>query len=145
MNDSKKKIKEMALIFANSKELNFLINQKLSQKKVEFLKYYLIPKEWLDEYKTKNDYKNIVSHINFYMMKDYPSFKALLENENSFNFNYKNVQFNVDQGPITQPKQNTSLIISNSLYQNILCPKNFVPVNILVFNQYKIKKYIEKC
>ena len=136
MNDSKKKIKEMALIFANSKELNFLINQKLSQKKVELLKYYLIPKEWLDEYKTKNDYKNIVSHINFYMMKDYPSFKALLENENSFNFNYKNVQFNVDQGPITQPKQNTSLIISNSLYQNILCPKNFVPVKEEIINEY---------
>jgi hypothetical protein len=136
MNDSKKKIKEMALIFANTKELNFLINQKLSQEKVELLKYYLMPKEWLDDYKTKNDYKNIVSHINFYMMKDYPSFKALLENENSFNLNYKNINFNLDQGPITQPEQNASLLISNSLYQNILCPKNFVPIKEEIINEY---------
>ena len=103
---------------------------------MELLKYYLIPKEWLDEYKTKNDYKNIVSHINFYMMKDYPSFKALLENENSFNQNYKNINFNLDQGPITQPEQNASLLISNSLYQNILCPKNFVPIKEEIINEY---------
>ena len=136
MNDSKKKIKEMALIFANVKEFNFLINQKLLQEKVELLKYYLIPREWLDDYKTKNDYKNIVSHINFYMMKDYPSFKALLENENYFNLNYKNINFNLDHGPITQPEQNASLIISNSLYQNILCPKNFVPIKEEIINEY---------
>ena len=55
MNDSKRTIKEMALLCANFKELNSLINQKLSQEKVELLKYYLLPKEWLDDYKEKND------------------------------------------------------------------------------------------
>ena len=136
MNDSKRTIKEMALLCANFKELNSLINQKLSQEKVELLKYYLLPKEWLDDYKEKNDYKNIVSHINFYMMKDYQTFKALLEDENSFNSNFRNIKIKQFKGTINQPSQNEALNISNSIYQNISCPKNFMPIKEEIIKEY---------
>ena len=136
MNGPKMKIKEMALLNANAKEVKNLISQELPNDKKELLKYYLLPKEWLDNYKDQNGYKIVAGHINYYMMKDYQSFKALLEDDKTFDLNFKNCKIKEIPGQITQPEQNISLVISNSLYQNILCPKNFVPIKEEIINNY---------
>ena len=73
------KIKEMALIFANLKEVENLLNKQLPSENIEPTKYYLLPKEWVDNYKNKYNYDSVISGINVYALNDYTSFKSLLE------------------------------------------------------------------
>ena len=49
-------IKEMALLYANSKNIENLLKNELSKNDIQPSKYYLLPKEWLDQYKKQFGY-----------------------------------------------------------------------------------------
>ena len=133
------KIKENALLFANSRDVLSRLNQELSLAKIQPSKYYLLPKEWIDKYKIKNDYQSVVDNINMNMMKDYRTFRTLLENEKTFNLIFKEVGININPQQVIPPKPNWPSILSNSINQNILYPKNFIPVKEEIINNYTSK------
>ena len=136
MNNNNMKIKEMALLYANLKENLNLLSRKLTNEKMKPEKYYLLPSEWLDKYKNSNDYESVVSHINIYMKKDYSTLKALLEDENTFNSNFNGITIKTCAEPSKAPIINWPIFFSSSSKQNILCPKNFIPVKEEIIDNY---------
>ena len=131
------KIKEMALIFANLKEVENLINKQLPSENIEPTKYYLLPKEWVDNYKNKYNYDSVISGINVYALNDYTSFKSLLEDEISFKSILGNpsIQINSEielELPIPSYLQD----LSSSINEKICFPRNFVPIREEIINEY---------
>ena len=126
----------MALLYANFKETINKLNQELSPKNNKPLKYYLLPKDWLDEYKMKNKYELVASQINFYLMKDYPTFKSLLEDDNTFNANFKSVSLPPLSDVILPPSPNESLKFSNVSNKNLCFLDNFMPVKKEIIEEY---------
>ena len=133
------KIKENALLFANSRDVLSSLNEELSLGKIQPSKYYLLPKEWMDKYKIKNDYQSVINNINMNMMKNYQTFKTLLENEKSFNLIFKEVGIIINPQQIIPSNPNWPSVILNSINQNILYPKNFIPVKEEIINNYTSK------
>ena len=129
-------IKEMALLFANYLEVINLLNEELSKENNQPLKYYLLPKEWLEDYKIKKNYNSITANINPYMFKNYSTFKDRLEDEKSFNSTFSNIEVQVNNELYLPPNQDISAPISNSVQQNIYPPRNFVPVKEEIINEY---------
>ena len=68
-------IKEMALLYANSKEIENLVKNELSAKDIQPSKYYLLPKDWLEQYEDQFGYYSVISNINPYIISDYSNFK----------------------------------------------------------------------
>ena len=139
MNDSLKTkaiIKEMALLYANYIDVKNLLNEELSKKNDQPLKYYLLPKEWLEDYKKKKNYYLITGNINPYMIKNYSTFKGRLEDEKFFNSTFSNIEVQVNNELFLPPNQDISAPISNSVQQNIYPPRNFVPVKEEIINEY---------
>ena len=132
----KNRIKEMALLYANFKETINAINQELTKEKSQPLKYYLLPKDWLEEYKMINKYETVTSQINFYLMKDYPTFKSLLEDENSFNSNFNNISLPDVSEAIHPPFLNEPLNLSNYNGDNVYFLENFIPIKSEIIEQY---------
>ena len=128
MDDSyrRNKIIEMSLLFVNQLENNKLLQQKISTNNIQPLKYYLLPKEWIEEYKNKNDYSSITESINPYMSNSFKGFKALLNDKKTFDsiFNGFNKQLNNNE------------IISTPKIQGICPPNNFIPVKEEIINEY---------
>ena len=76
--ENKKKFK-MSLLYIQTKELkNFYISKMEKEPK----SYYLIDKEWLDNYKSRNNYENYIDILKgFNDWKDYSDFKNKISNK----------------------------------------------------------------
>jgi len=67
----------MALLYAQTREL-----KKLYEEKMELTppNYYLVDKDWLDQYKEENNYKIECEEFKNFDFQDYYSFKLNIKN-----------------------------------------------------------------
>ena len=120
---------EMNLLFAQSLEFQTLFSQAIDS--FHTYKYYLLPKQWLDEYKETYNYNLVKPKSDKYT--DYNSFKSDLLKENPYTSeNISNSQNN--DFPIIQ-KDMKKL----EKYQ-IEYPVNFYPVKEEIFQNLPIDK-----
>ena len=73
----------MYLIYAQSIELQILYYQQISKNNYEILKYYLVPKLWLDDYKSKFNYDSIKKEIKLEDCQDYNNFISSILKKNN--------------------------------------------------------------
>jgi hypothetical protein len=112
---------KLYLIYAQSIELQNLYFQQISKNYVP-LKYYLFPKQWLDDYKTKYNYSLVKKNNKPEDCQDYNSFKSRLLNRiNDSKRNNLDIEFPV------------RLATDSILKQNIHYPKDFVPIRQDIF------------
>ena len=112
---------EMSLLYAQSLEIITLYHQPIQKNTFNPSKYYLLPKNWVDEYKNKNNYNNIKQQINDY---DYNSLKSKILQDKNNN--------------ILQTEQIPQ--IGNNFVEikeiNLKYPTNFFPVKEEIFKKY---------
>ena len=119
---------KLYLIYAQSIELQNLYFQQISKNYVP-LKYYLFPKQWLDDYKTKYNYSLVKKNSKPEDCQDYNSFKSKLLN------NYR-IENNLDvEFPVR-------LATDSILKQKIHYPKDFVPIRQDIFENVKNKNLL---
>ena len=125
---------EMALLFGQSLEILTSYHQPIHNNSY-FLKYYLLPKKWLDKYKNLNNYNSIKEkYYNDY--SDYKNFKLEILKQNP----YKN-EGNSDNLPNVQIQEIDNNFFKIQKYQ-IEFPKDFFPVKEEIFENSKIDKNI---
>ena len=79
--ENKKKYK-MSLLYIQTKELKKLYNSKMENKPKA---YYLIDKDWLDNYKSRNNYEETLDFFKkFDEWKDYSDFKNKVSNNTKY-------------------------------------------------------------
>ena len=127
----RKKIKEMALLYANYLDVNELLKHEISIGNIQPLKYYLLPKEWLEDYKNKNDYDTIAECINPYMMTSFENFKALLDDQKAFDLNFSGLNIQLKKEIIVPPK-----MTKEQLQQQATPPNTFIPVKKEIVDDY---------
>lgn len=81
--------KEIYLLYAQSVELQYLYNLTLEKNNYNTLKYYLLPKKWLDFLKAKYNYSSIKQEIKYEDCLDYNKFKQNISNIIKNNYNLK--------------------------------------------------------
>lgn len=115
---------EMYLLYFHSLELQKLIIQEIPKNKTESKKYYLIPKEWFDNYKSNSDYSSIIKDINSIDYQDYETLeKELLQriNNDDLVFEIEGIKNMIEKESESIPKY------------EIKYPKNFIIVREEIF------------
>ena len=113
---------QMSLLYSQSLEIEKLYFQNIQKDTIIKLKYYLVPKKWLDGYKYRNNYASIVQNINKSDCLDYNNFKSKVNNSIQ-NYNLQNELNEIES-------LNEKGIIPK--YQ-INFPKDFIPVKEEIF------------
>ena len=106
---------EMSLLYEQSIEIIKLYHQEIKKNKINILKYYIVPKKWLDNYKLKNNYDSIKEEIPF-----------------SDNQNKINIDLNEELNSLESLKEKESIEKYKIYY-----PKNFTLVKKEIFNSLK--------
>ena len=117
------------LIYAQALEIHKLYFEELGEKKLNKVmeKYFLIDKNWLDEYKYRNDYFQIIQDAEQNKKDDYKTFKSKINEKLK-----KNIKKTLK---IEAPKLIQELLSD----YGILIPKNFVIVKKEIFESYFLK------
>ena len=103
---------EMSLLYTQSIEIIKLYHQEIKKNILNILKYYIVPKKWLDNYKSKNNYDSNKEEIPF-----------------SINQNKINIDLNEEINSIESLKETGSIEKYKICY-----PKNFTLVKKEIFN-----------
>ena len=115
--------KEMYLLYAQSIELQYLYNLSLEKNSYNTLKYYIIPKQWLDNLKSKYNYSSIRQEIKYEDCLDYNKFKQniskRIKNNNNLNNELLLIENYIEKKYIPKYKMNY--------------PEDFIPVRPDVF------------
>lgn len=109
---------EMSFLYTQSIEIIKLYHQEI-KKNINILKYYIIPKKWLDNYKLKNNYSSI--------KEDIP-----LSDEIDYNILKVNNKINYDLNENLIESLKETEFIEN---YKICYPKNFILVKQEIFNK----------
>ena len=109
---------EMKLLYAQSLDLIKLYYAEIPKNKIIPLKYYLFPKTWLDNYKSKFNYSDVSQQINLSQFIDFNSYKEKILENKKYNTNLEN-ELNL----IESKKESGA--ISN---HQVIYPKNFTLV-----------------
>ena len=125
---------KMCLLYAQSLEIQKLYYQTIRENTLNYLKYYLLPKKWLDELKYKYNYSYIQKQISTLDFSDYNIFKQNLLKNNSKNNDNNNNFMNEFQSIETYIEKKYS-----SLY-HFNYPFNFVLVREDIFEDMNINK-----
>ena len=125
---------DMYLLYAQSLEIQKLYYQTIKENSLNYLKYYLLPKKWLDNLKSKYNYSYIKQQINALDCRDYNTFKQnLLKNKTNSNNNNDNF---INEFKSIEANLETKCI---SIYQ-FNYPCNFVLVREDIFEKMNINK-----
>ena len=108
---------EMSLLYEQSIEIIKLYHQEIKKNKINILKYYIVPKKWLDNYKLKNNYDSIKEEIPF---------------SDNINQNKINNDLNEELNSLESLKEKESIEKYKIYY-----PKNFTLVKKEIFNSLK--------
>ena len=108
---------EMSLLYEQSIEIIKLYHQEIKKNKINILKYYIVPKKWLDNYKLKNNYDSIKEEIPF---------------SENINKNKINIDLNEELNSLESLKEK-EFIEKYKIYY----PKNFTLVKKEIFNSLK--------
>ena len=116
-------IKEMYLLYAQTIELQYLYNSRIEKNSYKTLKYYLLPKKWLDYLKSKYNYSSIKQEIKIEDCLDYNKFKQniskMINNNYNINKELNLIDNYIDKKYIPKFKMNY--------------PQNFIPVRQDIF------------
>ena len=135
-------IKEMALLYANSKEIENLVKNELSAKDIQPSKYYLLPKDWLEQYEDQFGYYSVISNINPYIISDYSNFKnQILKDKKYFSSCISNVSIQIEYREVTPPIPHELKNLSSSYIQNIIFPHDFYPIKEDIINEYTCQNF----
>ena len=135
-------IKEMALLYANSKEIVNLLNNELSEKDIQPSKYYLLPKDWLDQYEKQFGYLSVTSNINPYIISDYSNFKnQILKDKKYFSSCISNVSIQIENTEVIPPVPYELKNLTSSYIQNIIFPLDFYPIKEDIINEYTCQNF----
>ena len=105
---------EMSLLYTQSIEIVKLYHQEIKKNILNILKYYIVPKKWLDNYKSKNNYDSNKEEIPF-----------------SDNINQKKINIDLNE----EINSIESLKETGSIEKYKICyPKNFTLVKKEIFN-----------
>lgn len=132
-NEIGKKKLELFLLYGQALDIHRTYYQEFGDKILNTLKekYFLIDKNWLDNYKETNDYDSIKKFAEQYQYEDYSSFKSNIMNHLRKNNNKKALK-------IEAPKLEQELLAD---YQ-ILIPKNFVIVKREIFEDFFLSNHL---
>ena len=115
----------MELLYIQSLDLIKLYYKEIPKNKINPLKYFLFPKTWLDNYKSKYNYSAISQKIDLSKFIDFNSYKENLGkneiNNNKLINELKKVESQMEKGSISTSKS------------KIMYPKDFIPVKQEVF------------
>ena len=121
----------MYLLYAQSLEIQKLYSETITENTSYYLKYYLLPKNWLDNLKSKYNYSSIKQQISILDCIDFNTFQGKLlknkknnNNNNNFINEFNSIENNIEKKNIS--KYNI----------NYLC--NFVPVKQDIFVNLKL-------
>ena len=120
---------EMALLYIQSLEIQMLYNQEIPKNKFNPIKYYLVPKKWIDEYKNLFNYNTIKQKYINIDFSDYNSLKSKILQSSSFLSKNSDSSMN---SKIPQIENNFTQI---PRYQ-IEYPNDFFPVKEEILQQY---------
>lgn len=132
----KSKIKEMFLYKANE----FEIEKKLKNEdinNISLYKYYLLPKEWIENYKNKYDYNSIIQQLNYLNLElnDFSKFKSHLEN--NFESNIKNINIEIKKDvKLSPPDKKYFTNINYEENKSMAFPRNFILIKEELFKEY---------
>lgn len=132
---------EMSLLYAQSKEIIKLYFQEIQKNKINILKYYIVPKKWLDNYKLKNNYSSIKEENPSCDNIDYQNKINLLDEELKSIESLKEKEF-IEKYNINYPK-NFTLVkkeILNNLNETYLYEVILGEKNIFIFDNNKENK-----
>ena len=117
---------EMFSLYFSTSEISKLLNNKIAVP-IRFNTYFLVNKNWLDEYKLSCNYSEFVSFINF-------NYKN--SNENETKQHPGNIKMQYDQKKRNLIFNKIELIKPQLiLRESIKCPKNFVIINKKFFEE----------
>jgi hypothetical protein len=108
---------EMSLLYNQSIEIIILYHQEIKKNILNILKYYIVPKKWLDNYKLKNNYDSIKEEIPF---------------SDNINQNKINNDLNEELNSLESLKEKEFIEKYKIFY-----PKNFTLVKKEIFNSLK--------
>ena len=135
-------IKEMALLYANSKEIDNLLKNEQSKKDIQPSKYYLLPIDWLEQYENQFDYNSVISNINRYIISDYSNFKNLiLKDKKYFSSCISNVSIQIEYREVTPPSPFELKNLTSSYIQNTIFPLDFYPIKEDIINEYTCQNF----
>lgn len=135
-------IKEMALLYANSKEIDTLLKNELSQKDIQPSKYYLLPKEWLEQYQRQFGYYSVINNINPYTISGYSNFKnRILNDKKYFSQCISNISIQIENREVTSPVPYELKNLTSSYIQNTVFPLDFFPVKEEIINEYTCQNF----
>lgn len=124
--------KEINLLYSQTIELQKLYYQTIYENDSRTSKYYLLPKKWLDNLKSKYNYSSIIQGINILDCHDYNYFREILlknKENNKYNNNFINeintIENNIEKETISK--------------YSINYPINFVPVKPDIFENLNKK------
>ena len=120
---------EMALLYIQSLEIQMLYNQEIPKNKFNPIKYYLVPKKWIDEYKNIFNYNAIKQKYINIDCSDYNSLKSKILQSSSFLSKNSDSSMN---SKIPQIENNFTQI---PRYQ-IEYPDDFFPVKEEILQKY---------
>jgi len=132
---------EMSLLYAQSREIIKLYFQEIQKNKINILKYYIVPKKWLDNYKLKNNYSSIKEENPSCDNIDYQNKINLLDEELKLIESLKEKEF-IEKYNINYPK-NFTLVkkeILNNLNEEYLYEVILGEKNIFIFDNNKENK-----
>ena len=135
-------IKEMALLYANSKNIENLLKNELSKNDIQPSKYYLLPKEWLDQYENQFGYNSVISKINPNTISDYSNFKnQILNDKKYFSQCISDVSLQIENKEVTLPTPYELQNLTSSYIQNTIFPLDFYPIKEDIINEYTCQNF----
>ena len=126
---------KMCLLYAQSIEIQKLYYQTIRENTLNYLKYYLLPKKWLDELKYKYNYSYMKKQISALDCSDYIVFKQNLLKNNAKNSNNNNNNFMNEFQSIENYMEKKYSSLNHFNY-----PYNFVLVREDIFEDMNINK-----
>jgi hypothetical protein len=132
---------EMSLLYNQSIEIIKLYHQEIKKNILNILKYYIVPKKWLDNYKSKNNYDSIKEEIPFSENINQKKINIDLNGEINSLESLKETEC-IEKYKIFYPK-NFTLVkkeIFNSLNEIYLYEVIFGEKNIFIFDNNKENK-----
>jgi hypothetical protein len=135
-------IKEMALLYANSKSIENLLKNELSKNDIQPSKYYLLPKGWLEQYENQFGYNSVISKINRNTISDYSNFKnQILNDKKYFSQCISDVSLQIENKEVTLPTPYELQNLTSSYIQNTIFPLDFYPIKEDIINEYTCQNF----
>ena len=124
---------EIGLLYFQSLEIQMLYNQEIPKNSFNPTKYYLLPKKWIDEYKSKFNYNFIKKNYNIDDCSNYDDFKSKIIQSNSFLSKNSESSQNLQMSPI----EGNFIQIPR---KKIQYPVDFFPVKEEILRKYLVGK-----